>query len=100
MTAVSEVCGLSFVIITNGIKDLLEPHLDGNRISKSGGGRPSLASLDPALMEDVKPIVESTTIGKSESSVLCTVLSKRDFPKKLQSIGHSTGYRNVSKYSK
>jgi hypothetical protein len=70
ITAVSEVCGLSLVNITNGIKDLFEPHLDGYRIRKSGGGRPSLASLDPAPMEDIRPIMESTTIGKSESSVL------------------------------
>jgi hypothetical protein len=54
ITTVSKICGLSRVSITNGIKNLLEPPLESDRIRKSGGGRPTLTSLDYSLIDDIK----------------------------------------------
>lgn len=96
ITAVSEICGLSRVTITKGINELGEDPLEDNRIRMPGSGRPTLGSLDPTLIPDLKTILETTTRGDPESPLLWTCLSSRAIADCLSSQGHSVGYRTVA----
>ncbi|MDR1870759.1 MAG: ISAzo13 family transposase [Deltaproteobacteria bacterium] len=97
VTAVSEICGLSRVTISKGIKELDEELLvfEGNKIRRPGSGRPSLVDSDPTLMTDLEAILDSTTRGDPESIVRWTCLSTRKIADALVSLGHKISYRKV-----
>jgi hypothetical protein len=93
---VSEICGLSRVTLTKGLKELGEEPLEGNRIRLPGSGRPALISSDPTLILDLETILESTTRGDPESPLRWTCLSTRAIADCLVSDGHAVGYRKVA----
>jgi transposase len=95
ITAVSDICGLSRVTITKGLKELGQEPLEGNRIRTTGSGRPTLVSSDPDLIPDLQSIVEASTRGDPESYVLWTFLSTRKIAEILVSKGHSISYHKL-----
>jgi hypothetical protein len=34
-----------------------------SKVQRSGGGRPALTQIDPAVLEDLRALLESTTLG-------------------------------------
>ncbi|MDR1049745.1 MAG: ISAzo13 family transposase [Deltaproteobacteria bacterium] len=95
ITAVSEICGLSRVTVTKGVKELDLLPLEGNRIRMPGSGRLSLIDTDPELASDLEDILESTTRGDPESPLRWTCLSTRAIAKVLNEAGHSISFRTV-----
>jgi transposase len=95
ISAVSEICGLSRVTITKGLKELSQEPLDDKRIRNPGSGRPTLVSTNPDLIPDLQAIVEASTRGDPEGYVLWTCLSTRKIADILVSRGHSISHHKV-----
>lgn len=65
---VHEVTGMSRTVISEGIREIAgEKPIQKNRIRRSGTGRKTLRSIDETLLDDLKALVESSTMGDPES---------------------------------
>lgn len=90
------VTGLSREVIGNGIRELTgESPLPGARVRRVGAGRKTAVSHDPALLSDLKTLVESGTMGDPESPLLWTTQSLRTLADGLRAKGHTIGYVTV-----
>jgi transposase len=100
ITIVSSICGLSRVTITKGIKELEDKPLDKGRVRKPGSGRPTLITKDPDLLTDLTNILEETTRGDPESTLLWTFKSTRKLSAELARLGHKISHFRVGKLLK
>jgi hypothetical protein len=93
---VHEATGLSRTVIFEGIRELAGERLvPEGRIRRAGAGRKSLRATDESLLEDLKALVESGTMGDPESPLLWTTQSLRSLAMALQAKGHKIGYVTV-----
>jgi hypothetical protein len=95
ITIVSNICGLSSVTITKGIKELNEEPLEEGRLRNPGSGRPPLLSLDPDILDDLNHIFEDSTRGDPESLLCWTFKSTRKIAEELTQKGHQISYYKV-----
>ena len=97
VSLVQAVTGLSRGVIAKGIRELTgELELpEPERIRRVGAGRKSVLSQDPALLSDLKALVESSTMGDPESPLLWTTQSLRTLAATLNSKGHKVGHVTV-----
>ncbi|MDR1871266.1 MAG: ISAzo13 family transposase [Deltaproteobacteria bacterium] len=95
ITAISEICGLSRVTITKGIKELDEDPIEAGKLRKPGSGRPQLLSNDPEIMDDLLYILEDSTRGDPENLICWTSKSTRNIAKELCRKGHKISYFKV-----
>ena len=63
LAAVSSITGLARSTIERGLKDLDAPVLPRGRARREGGGRRPLSASDPALIGDLKRLVEPAAMG-------------------------------------
>lgn len=93
---VHEVTGISRSVIIEGLRELngKRPILEG-RIRRPGGGRKSLKANNPGLLDDLKTLIESSTMGDPESPLLWTTQSLRTLAVLLQARGHKIGHVTV-----
>jgi transposase len=96
---ISKATGVSHREIRRGLKELAEgsraPTQRPERIRKAGGGRKKTDENDPAVVEALKNIVESTTRGDPESRLLWTTKSLRDLESELKKLGHKISHATV-----
>jgi len=96
LKVVHEVTGMSRSVISEGIRELAgERLLPEGRIRRAGAGRKLLKATDKSLLEDLKTLVESSTMGDPESPLLWTTQSLRSLAGHLQAKGHKIGYVTV-----
>ncbi|MDR3153653.1 MAG: ISAzo13 family transposase, partial [Deltaproteobacteria bacterium] len=97
ITLVSQICGLSRVTITNGVKDLEEGTVLENRIRNIGSGRPKIISFDSTLVDDLLDILEGTTRGDPDKLLYWTLKSTRNLADALKDMGHQISYVQVAR---
>ncbi len=91
-----EVTGMSRTVISEGIREIAGKRpIQENRIRRSGAGRKTLGSIDETLLDDLKALVESSTMGDPESPLLWTTQSLRSLAVALQAKGHKIGHVTV-----
>jgi|APMed6443717190_1056831.scaffolds.fasta_scaffold24144_3 hypothetical protein len=91
-----EVTGMSRTAISEGIREIAGKRpIQENRIRRSGAGRKTLGSIDETLLDDLKALVESSTMGDPESPLLWTTQSLRSLAVALQAKGHKIGHVTV-----
>jgi hypothetical protein len=91
-----EVTGMSRTAISEGIREIVGKRpIQENRIRRSGAGRKTLGSIDETLLDDLKALVESSTMGDPESPLLWTTQSLRSLAVALQAKGHKIGHVTV-----
>jgi len=95
---VSRATGVSFREIRRGLKELQEiPESKGNGIRKKGGGRKKIDINNPAILEDLKALVESSTRGDPGSPLLWTSKSLRKLQLELKEKGYVVSYPTVGR---
>jgi transposase len=92
---VSDICGLSRVAITKGIKELNEETLEEGRLRNPGPGRPSLLSIDPDILSDLNRILGESTKGDPESLLSWTFKSTCKIAEELTQKGHKISHFKV-----
>jgi len=106
ITAVSRATGISSTTIRKGIQEsksiesgTLEP-LTKTRSRRRGGGRKKATDKDPTLLSDLQELVEATTRGDPESSLLWTARSLRNLAQALKERGHKIKKNTVARLLK
>jgi hypothetical protein len=87
---------MSRTAISEGIREIADKRpIQENRIRRSGSGRKTLGSIDETLLDDLKALVESSTMEDPESPLLWTTQSLRSLAVALQAKGHKIGHVTV-----
>jgi hypothetical protein len=76
------------------------PVLPVDRSRRSGGGRKKATEKDTTLLADLKTLVEASTRGDPESSLLWTARSQRNLVEALTKQGHQTSRPMVARLLK
>ncbi len=93
---VHEVTGISRGVIIAGIKELAgDSPLAKGRVRRAGAGRKPLKEKDKTLLEVLKNLVETSTMGDPESPLLWTTQSLRTLAATLQARGYKVGHVTV-----
>lgn len=95
---VSKATGVSYREIRRGLKELTEkpgPDENAGAIRKKGGGRKKIEETDPAILDDLKRLVDASTRGDPCSPLLWTNKSLRKLMAELNEIGHLVSYPTV-----
>ncbi len=106
IAAASRATGMAASSIGRGITEVraiehnLATPLPATRSRRPGGGRKKTTEKDPALVPDLKSLVESTTRGDPESPLLWTARSQRNIVEALKAQGHQTSTTMVSRLLK
>ena len=96
VTAMSRACGLSRMTITKAMYELDKPPLPAGRIRRPGGGRPSLLSRDPGLVERLEGLVDPLARGDPASPLRWTVKSTRKLAAELGAQGTGISHEKVA----
>jgi hypothetical protein len=95
LSAVAEATGLSLTTIQRGVRELqappeapLSPSPRRRRVRQPGGGRKTLATLDPDVVSDLEKLVDPTPRGHPESPLRWTCKSTRNLAQQLNLQGH------------
>lgn len=95
ISEVSAISGVHRNTISAGIKELKNPdlsipdHVNNNvRIRKEGGGRKSLISLYPDILDSLERLVDPETYGNPENPLRWTTKSLRRLAEELQQEGY------------
>ena len=100
VTKIAQATGLARMTIYAGLKELenrSEESIDVTigRTRKSGGGRKKIFQTSPAILDDLKTLVEPTTRGDPESPLLWTCRSLRNLASELVSLGHKISHETT-----
>jgi Rhodopirellula transposase DDE domain len=100
VSMVAEATGLSRTTITAGLHELALPTrtraIEGVRIRRSGGGRTSLAQVDPALLVALESLLEPATRGDPQSPLRWTCKSIRRLADELTRQHHRVSPNSVA----
>jgi hypothetical protein len=106
IVAASRATGMAPSVVGKGIAEVraieagTAPDMPLTRSRRPGGGRKQATEKDPTLLSDLKALVESTTRGDPESSLLWTAKSQRNIVAALKQQGHQASMKLVSKLLK
>ena len=96
LKVVHQVTGMSRSVIAEGIRELTgERLLPPGRVRRAGAGRKLLKAIDTSLLENLRTLVESNTMGDPESPLLWTTQSLRTLADHLKAMGHKIGHVTV-----
>ena len=102
VSAVARATEIARSTIDRGLKDLAAPDRAGSKVRRSGGGRPALTRADPTLLEDLRGLLESTTLGDPTRPLIWVSKSHAKLALALEGLGHrvsATRIRNCSNAS-
>ena len=97
---IHKVTGLSKSTIRQGIKEINQSPLlndPTNRIRKKGGGRKSITTSQPGILEALQALISPFSKGDPEKPLLWTSKSVRKLAKELCNQGYKIVHRSVSK---
>jgi hypothetical protein len=104
ISLVATATDLSRPMIRRGIAELQAgDHVPGDarpgptRIRRPGGGRHSISSTDPTLLEDLKRLIDPITRGDPISPLLWTCKSTRNLTDALLALGHDLSHQTVGR---
>jgi transposase len=101
IAAVSRITRIAASTIGRGLKDLDAPTPPSlGRVRRLGGGRKSLVSMDPKLLEDLNALVEPNARGDPMSPLRWTCKSLRRLAAELNKLGHQISHTVVGELLK
>jgi hypothetical protein len=104
ITQVSEVSGVSRVTITYGLKEIEEncfaTLLPGNRKRREGGGRKSIVTKNPSILDELELLLDSSTKGDPMNPLLWSSKSMRKLENALKGKGFIVSDTTISELLK
>jgi hypothetical protein len=97
IAAVSGATGVARSTIGRGLKDLANPETLTGTVRRPGCGQPALTKKDPALLEDLRRIVEPVTMGDPERVLFWVSKSHAKLAEALQALGHKVAKSSIPK---
>jgi len=88
VTVVARATGVARSTINRGLKDLQARDPAPSKVRRSGGGRPALTQTDPTLLEDLRALLESTTLGDPMQPLFWVSKSHAKLAQALRERGH------------
>lgn len=96
IAAVSQITGVARSTIGRGLVELRDGEpAEPDRVRRPGGGRKALTSKYPALLDDLRKLVEPSTRGDPQAELLWTAKSLRNLAASLRELGYRIGYNVV-----
>jgi len=96
LTIVREATGIDYHTIRKGIGEAEEEkESDIVRIRRKGGGRKKLTAKQPEILTAIKSIVDSSTGGNPESSLIWTCKSSYNISEELEKQGYKICQKSV-----
>jgi hypothetical protein len=96
IVGVALATGVARSTIGRGLKDLDCPALPVNVVRCPGGGRPTLTSRDPTLLEDLEKIVKPVTLGDPMRPLQWVSKSLAKIAAALKDLGHNVSANTVA----
>jgi hypothetical protein len=97
IAAASQATGLARSTIGRGLKDLADPGSLSGEVRRPGGGRPTLTGKDPTLLEDLRQLVEPTTMGDPMRPLMWVAKSRAKLAAALRAMGHKITASSIPK---
>jgi hypothetical protein len=88
VSVVARATGIARSTINRGLKDLDAIGPASPKVRRSGGGRPALTQTDPTLLQDLRGLLESTTLGDPMRPLLWVSKSHVKLALALRDMGH------------
>src|SRR6266853_2032174 len=95
LAAVSEITGLARSTINRGEDDLDAGPFPKDRVRRKGGGRLALSKKDPALVDDLRRLVEPVTLGDPMRPLIWVSKSLEKLAAELTRLGHQISDETV-----
>ena len=95
--AVSRATGVAHSTIIRGAKDLLTARATTERVRRKGAGRPALSQSNPAVLEDLRRLVEPATMGDPMRPLLWVSKSREKLAAALRALNHAVSANTVGK---
>jgi Rhodopirellula transposase DDE domain len=95
--AVSRATGVAHSTIIRGAKDLLTAPAVTERVRREGAGRPALSQSNPAVLEDLRRLVEPATMGDPMRPLLWVSKSLEKLASALRTLNHAVSANTVGK---
>ncbi|HEV2043031.1 MAG TPA: ISAzo13 family transposase [Casimicrobiaceae bacterium] len=97
IAAASRATGIARSTIGRGLKDLAAPDGLSGDIRRPGGGCPTLVDQDPALLEDLRRLVEPATMGDPMRPLMWVSKSHAKLAAALRDMGHKIADSRIPK---
>jgi hypothetical protein len=95
--AVSRATGVAHSTIIRGAKDLLTVPAATERVRRKGAGRPALSQSNPAVLEDLRRLVEPATMGDPMRPLLWVSKSREKLASALRTLNYTVSANTVGK---
>jgi hypothetical protein len=95
--AVSRATGVAHSTIIRGAKDLLTVPAATGRVRRKGGGRPALSQSNPAVLKDLRQLVEPAIMGDPMRPLLWVSKSREKLASALRALNHTVSANTVGK---
>jgi Rhodopirellula transposase DDE domain len=95
--AVSRATGVAHSTIIRGAKDLLSEPAATKRVRRKGGGRSALSQSNPAVLKDLRELVEPATMGDPMRPLLWVSKSREKLASALRALNHAVSANTVGK---
>jgi hypothetical protein len=97
ITAASHATGVARSTISRGLKDLASPGSLSGEVRRPGGGCPTLVAKDPTLLENLRHLLESTTMGDPMRPLMWVSKSHTKLAAALREMGHKIADSSIPK---
>jgi len=97
IAAASQATGIARSTIGRGLKDLADPGSLSGEVRRPGGGRPTLTGADSTLLEDLRQLVEPTTMGDPMRPLMWVSKSHAKLALALREMGHKVANSSIPK---
>jgi hypothetical protein len=97
ITAASQATGIARSTIGRGLKDLANPASLSGQVRRPGGGCPALTEKDPALLENLRKLVEPATMGDPMRPLMWVAKSHAKLAAALREMGHKIADSSIPK---
>ena len=97
IAATSRATGVARSTIGRGLKDLAAPASLSGDIRRPGGGGPTLIKKDPALLENLRHLVEPATMGDPMRPLMWVSKSHAKLASALRGMGHKVADSSIPK---
>lgn len=97
IAAASRATGIARSTIGRGLKDLATPGSLSGAVRRPGGGGPTLIEKDPALLEDLRQLVEPATMGDPMRPLMWVSKSHAKLASALRETGHKIADSSIPK---
>ncbi len=97
ISAAARATGVARSTIGRGLKDLDNPGALSGVVRRPGSGRPALTVADPALLDDLRRVLEPATMGDPMRPLLWVSKSHAKLAAALRAMGHQIGKSSIPK---